>query len=120
MGKQSRLEQEAIEKREDLLLMNDYQSNDEYNEDHKNAKSDGDIKGKGTGVAPFAYLLPDRNAPKTIGKTTVNTSSGGSGLDIQQRETLLNINLYSPINSYGPDSVDTSIIVGKGQYTFIK
>lgn len=121
MGKQTRLEQEGIQKREELLLMNDYQATDnEYNENHKDAKSDGDLRGKGTGAAPFAYLLPDRNAPKTIGKITVNTNSGGSGLDVQQRETLLNINLYGPMNSYGPDSVDTSSNVEKGQYTFVK
>ena len=48
------------------------------------------------------------------------TNDGGGALDIAQRETLQNINIYSELNQYGPNSVDTSKNVADGQYVVIK
>lgn len=121
MAKQSRLEKEALDIRPELELMNSYQKNiNEYSEDHKNAKSDGDVKGKGVGAAAEPYLLPNENASKTAYKPTLRTDSGGGALDIAQRDHLININIYSETNAYGENSVDTSKNIADGQYVVIR
>ena len=121
MAKQSRLEQEGFIKRPELEMMNDYQKGDqttEYNSGHKDAISDGDIKGKGVGVTPNPYLVPNRNASKTSYTPTMRTDAGGGALDINKREELLNVNLYNEDSEYGPESVDTSKNIEAGQYFF--
>ena len=121
MGKQSRLEKEAFIKRPELEMMNTYQDEfNEYSENHKNAKSDGDVKGKGVGTASNPYLLPNENESKTSYKPTLITDQGGGAIDIQQRALLEGINIYGPDNQYGPNSVDTSANVADGQYVVIK
>lgn len=115
--KQTRLEREAIESREELLVKNDYQRGDnEYSENHPDAKSDGDPLGKGVGTAATPYLLPNEKASKTSYTPTIRTDDGGGGLDVAQRNLLKGINIYSALNAYGPDSVDTSKNVADGQY----
>lgn len=115
--KQTRLEREAINTREDLLVKNDYQRGDnEYSENHKDAKSDGDPLGKGVGTAATPYLLPNEKASKTSYTPTIRTDDGGGGLDVAQRNYLKEINTYSQLNAYGVDSVDTSKNVAEGQY----
>lgn len=120
MAKQSRLEKEAFIKRPELEMMNTYQETNEYSSEHKNAISDGDVKGKGVGGAAHPYLLPNENESKHTYKPTIVTNDGGGALDIAQRETLQNINIYSELNQYGPNSVDTSKNVADGQYVVIK
>ena len=48
MAVQTPLEIKGFEKREDLIVRNDYTKNEEYNETHRDAISDGDPQGKGT------------------------------------------------------------------------
>ena len=121
MAKQSRLEKEGFIKRPELELMNTYQDDvNEYSSEHKNAKSDGDVKGKGVGVASNPYLLPDENGSKTSYKPTLRTDDGGGAVDIAQRELLENINIYDPTNEYGTNSVDTSKNIADGQYVVIR
>jgi hypothetical protein len=125
MAKQQRLEQEAIPHREELLLKNDYQAGAlEYNESHKDALSDGDPLGKGTGEAMGVAPLPGSVLDKGISRRNVNTSNGGGQYDIEGRPEvgksgrveLMAMNLYSEHDSYGVDSVDTSANRAKGQY----
>lgn len=104
MGKQSRLEQEAIEKRKELEVKIKYNSEEQYTEESS-------VKGTGTTSNP--YLVPDRNGSKTTYKPTVNTMSGGSEVDKDKRLGLEVINLYGPTNEYGENSIDTS--ANKGQ-----
>ena len=121
MAQQSRLEKEGIQKRSSLELMNDYMKGDqstEYSANHKDAQSDGDAKGKGVGSTPNPYLVPNANASKTSYTPTVRTDAGGSSVDINKRNELLNINIYSKDTEYGPNSVDTSQNIANGQYFF--
>lgn len=122
MAKQSRLEKEAFIKRPELEMMNTYQDDiNEYSSEHKNAISDGDVKGKGVGSASYVYLTPDGTLPKTgHSRQTLRTDAGGGSVDIAQREYLQNINIYDKENQYGPNSVDTSKNVADGQYVVIK
>lgn len=128
MAKQQRLEQEAIQHREELLIRNDYQEDvNEYNEQSKDALSDGDPLGKGTGEAMGVAPVPGYLKDKGISYRNINTKNGGGQYDIKGRpevgksgrEELMIMNLYNEGNSYGPDSVDTSVNRAKGQY-FVK
>lgn len=115
MAKQSRLEQEAFDWRENAVK-NDYQRDiNEYSGDHPDALSDGDEKGKGSGDGGMTYLIPDATKSKTQIKPTVTTDRGGSSVDIKQRETLQNINIYNKENAYGVDSIDTTANILAGQ-----
>ena len=122
MAKQSRLESEAIDKRHELEVISDYQKNtNEYNEQHKDALSNGDPQGKGTGVS-MGYSVPGQTTNKGINYTNIATNSGGGLYDIEGRNGiggrryLETINMYNAENSYGVDSVDTSKNVAEGQF----
>lgn len=122
MANQSRLEEEGLKLRHDAIVKNDYQrgdQNSEYSEIHKDAKSDGDVKGKGVGTAANPFLVPNRNGSKTSYKNTLITDDGGSIVDKTQRNYLESINLYNETREYGPQSVDTSANVADGQYVVI-
>lgn len=92
---QSKLEEIGIRERKDLLPFNFYQTvNNEYSSTHKNARSDGDNKGKGTGL----YL---------------DTFNGGSDADINGspnypgsgRNGQLSFNEFNVSNPYkAPDT----------------
>ena len=122
MAKQSYLEQEAITKREEILVRNDYGQEVEYNTLHTNALSNGDPQGKGTGNGGHLFSVPNRNKPKTIDYTNFNTFNGGGRYDIEGRngiggrEFLQNISIYNANNEYGKNSIDTS--ANNGQVRF--
>lgn len=117
MAKQSRLEKEAISFRNDTLILNDYmKDNNEYSENHDDAKWTGDEKGKGVGVSATPYLIPDERGSKTSFTPTLMTSDGGNLTDHNTRKALEIINLYGKDNQYGENSVDTSANVAQGQY----
>lgn len=105
MGKQSRLEKEAIEKREELEVKT------KYNKDHEYSEDNGE---KSSGTAADPYLIPNSNSSKTIYKPTVRTNDGGNDVDKDKRKDLQIINIYNKDNEYGPDSIDTS--ANDGQY----
>ena len=122
MGKQSRLESEAIDKRHELEVISDYQKNtNEYSEQHQDALSNGDPQGKGTGVS-MGYSVPGQTTNKGINYSNIATNSGGGLYDIEGRNGiggrryLETINMYNAENSYGVDSVDTSKNVAEGQF----
>lgn len=122
MAKQSYLEQEAITKREEILVRNDYGEEVEYNTLHTNALSNGDPQGKGTGNGGHLFSVPNRSKPKTIDYTNFNTFNGGGRYDIEGRngiggrEFLQNISIYNANNEYGKNSIDTS--ANNGQVRF--
>ena len=129
---QSRLEEEAIIKRKELLLHLNYDKENEYSDNHPDALATGDPQGKGVGSAnsSYSYLLPDRKGSKTSYRNTITTNvEAGGQYDIEGvkglngafqgnsgRNFLMTINLYSNVEEYGPDSVDTTQNVLDGQY----
>jgi hypothetical protein len=123
MARQSRLEQEAITSRNNLLVKNDYQKGEdtEYSVNHKDALSDGDVKGKGTGMPMGIAQLPGASGSKGINYSVINTQAGGGKYDIEGRDgkggrkSLTLSNLYGPTNPYGAESLDTSANVKEGQ-----
>ena len=108
----SRLEELADQYRVDNIKGNTYQKDKEYGATHKNAKGDGDPKGKGTGE----YL---------------DTYNGGSDVDINGngvdsktgRNALLGINESkndnpNGVKGYGPDKpYTTPDLEGEDQFT---
>jgi len=140
MSEQSRLENIGITKREELVIKNDYADETvgrEYNENHEDAKSDGDPQGKGTGVSMgFAVAKPEdfsvskdgvRTQKMSYGNLITHESEsqtvGGSydrngrgGLKYSGRLQLQGMNKYNPENEYGVNSVDTTANLLLGQY----
>ena len=120
MGKQSPLEIKGFEKREDLIVRNDYTKNDEYNETHRDAISDGDPQGKGTGHGGHTHWLP--NCRGTIGMfnysnfDTAISSGAGNDCDNMAREKSLSRSLYNGNYEYSLRIVDTSLNVREGQF----
>ena len=125
MAKQQRLEIEALEMRKKLVQENDYQkgADHEYSSDHKDALSDGDPLGKGTGVPLGVASRPGEDPSKGISYRNMDTKHGGGKYDIEGRpevgksgrEQLMVMNLYNEASAYGVDSVDTSANVAEGQ-----
>lgn len=123
MAKQSRLEQEALDKRNELRVISDYSQTNEYSESHKDALSDGDPLGKGTGVPLGMASQPGATNNKSISYSNMDTENAGGQYDIEGRngvggrKYLSLINLYNKNSQYGVDSVDTSQNVADGQIT---
>lgn len=137
MAEQSRLEQEGILKRDELQHKNKYfndvanDSKEEYDYRHRDAISDGDKLGKGTGQS-LGFTIPNKNASKTeisrsnfiTTEESSPTKSVGGKYDIygygalegkSGRRYLEGINLYGPSNEYGSLSVDTTKNIEDGQ-----
>ena len=121
MAEQTCLEKKGIERRNDLIVRNDYNKNDEYSEIHKDAISDGDPLGKGTGHGGHTHSTPDCNKPSSIDYSNFDTANGGGSYDINGRNGvggrnfLMNISVYNESHQYGADLIDTSINVADGQ-----
>lgn len=122
-SKQSNLERKGIEERHNEIVRSDYNQNDGYSETHKNALSDGDVKGKGTNSGGHQHYVPDYSKPSTLfNYSNLDTTAGGGKYDIEGRngfggrDRLLTINIYNKDNAYGPNSVDTSANINEGQY----
>lgn len=124
MGKQTCLEKNAIEKRQEELVRNDYSKVDEYNSNHPDALSNGDPMGKGSGNGGHLHSVPNCNLPKTMyDYSSIDTRSPNIGgqYDIEGRNGIggrifvQNINLYNEENEYGINSVDTTLNIQDGQ-----
>lgn len=122
-SKQSYLEIKGIEERHNEIVRSEYGVNDAYSETHENAISDGDVKGKGTNNGGHQHYIPDYTKPSTlINYSNFDTTKGGGKYDIEGRngfggrDRLVQINIYSKDNSYGPNSVDTTNNINEGQY----
>lgn len=116
---QSYLEMQGIEARNEQTQRSDYNREEEYNEFHPDALSDGDGKGKGTGdFGGHGHSVPDMTKDKhEMYYGNFNTSRGGNNCDVAARRTMLGRSLYSSDRQYGIDIVpDTSLNVADGQY----
>lgn len=131
MGKQAPLEIKGFEKRDDLIVRNDYTKNDEYNATHKDAISDGDPQGKGTGHGGHTHVIPDHNLAMNTADhvwyskynySQLDTENGGGQYDIEGRNGIggrnwiKSISKFTEEEQYGLDYVDTSLNVADGQY----
>lgn len=118
---QTCLEKTGIEKRAEALVRNDYNRTDEYSVLHKDALSDGDPLGKGTGHGGHTHSVPDCSKPSSISYSNFDTENGGGKYDIEGRNGvggrnfLQTINKYGPNNEYGANLIDTSANVADGQ-----
>lgn len=118
---QTCLEKKGIEARNETLVRNDYSKVDEYSAKHKNALSDGDVKGKGSGHGGHTHSIPDCTKPSAIDYSNIDTEHGGGKYDIEGRNGvggrnfLKNISIYNETFEYGPNLVDTAANVADGQ-----
>lgn len=120
---QSCLEKRGIEERHEEIVRSDYNIEDQYSSTHKDAISDGDAQGKGTGHGGHTHWLPDCNKPKTtIDYSNFDTFNGGGEYDINGRNGIsgrkraMNTSMYNQENEYGPNLVDTEINFQEGQF----
>lgn len=120
---QSCLEKKAIEERHNEIVRSDYNIENQYSSTHKDAISDGDAQGKGTGHGGHTHYLPDCNKPSTtIDYSNFDTSNGGGLYDIEGRNDVggrkkaIASSLYNSENQYSANIVNTEINVRDGQY----
>jgi hypothetical protein len=120
---QSCLEKRGIEERNTEIVRSDYNIEDQYSSTHKDALSDGDAQGKGTGHGGHTHYLPDCDKPTTtIDYSNFDTFNGGGLYDIEGRNDIggrtkaMASSLYNQDYEYGANLVDTSLNVNEGQY----
>ena len=122
---QTCLEKRGMEERHQEITRSDYNIEDQYGPTHKDAISDGDAQGKGTGHGGHTHFLPDCTKPTTtINYSNFDSENGGGYYDIEGRNGIsgrkraLATSLYNKETEYGPKLVDTSKNVADGQYYF--
>lgn len=122
---QTCLEKRGMEERHQEITRSDYNIEDQYGPTHKDAISDGDAQGKGTGHGGHTHFLPDCTKPTTmINYSNFDSENGGGYYDIEGRNGIsgrkraMAISLYNKEIQYGPTIVDTSANVADGQYYF--
>lgn len=120
---QSCLEVRGIEERQEEITRNDYNVEDQYGPTHKDAISDGDPLGKGTGHGGHTFFLPDcTKGPSTIDYSNFDTEHGGGQYDIEGRNGIggrnrvTTYNLYNKENQYGANLVKTAENIAQGQF----
>lgn len=121
---QSCLEKKGIEERKEETLRSDYNANNVYSAEHKDAQSDGDAQGKGTNHGGHGHWLPDCSKPTgMIDYSNFDTENGGGLYDIEGRngiggrERALANSLYQKGNyEYSSNLVNTEKNVAEGQY----
>ena len=123
---QTCLENRGIECREEQIVRNDYNKENEYSAIHPDAISDGDNRGKGSGHGGHTVTgLPDCNKPKGFfdysNFDTSPFSNIGDSYDINGRaghpgrNEMVARSLYGPQNPYGSQLIDTAVNVAAGQ-----
>ena len=124
MAKQTCLEKVGIEKRHDTIVKNDYNIEDQYSQLHKDALSDGDPLGKGSGHGGHTHYVPDCNKPSSMmdySNFDTESSNIGGSYDINGRNGvggrnfLKTISIYNEENQYGPNLIDTTANGQDGQ-----
>ncbi len=120
---QTCLEKRGMEERHQEITRSDYNKTNEYGPTHKDAMSDGDPQGKGTGHGGHTAFLPDCSKPTTtIDYSNFDTTNGGGLYDLKGRngiggrERALNSSLYNKENPYGAYLIDTTRNQEDGQY----
>ena len=124
MAKQTCLEKVGIEKRHDTIVKNDYNIEDQYSQLHKDALSDGDTLGKGSGHGGHTHYVPDCNKPSSMmdySNFDTESSNIGGSYDINGRNGVVGrnflktISIYNEENQYGPNLIDTTANEQDGQ-----
>ena len=122
---QTCLEKRGMEERHQEITRSDYNIEDQYGPTHKDAISDGDAQGKGTGHGGHTHFLPDCTKPTNmINYSNFDSENGGGYYDIEGRNGIsgrkraMATSLYNKDIEYGPKLVDTSANVADGQYYF--
>ena len=122
---QTCLEKRGMEERHQEITRSDYNIEDQYGPTHKDAISDGDAQGKGTGHGGHTHFLPDCTKPTNmINYSNFDSENGGGYYDIEGRNGIsgrkraMATSLYNKEIQYGPTLVDTSANVADGQYYF--
>lgn len=117
---QSCLEKQSISERNEEIVRNDYNKEDQYSVTHKDALADGDSQGKGTGSAGHGHYLPNCNGPiGMIDYSNFVTSpdcGAGNNDDNEARNKAMTRSLYNPGNAYTITSVVTDANRQDGQY----
>ena len=116
------LETRGMEERHVEIARSDYNREDQYGPTHKDALSDGDAKGKGTGHGGHTAWLPDCTLPTTyINYSNFDTENGGDIYDIEGRNDIggrkraMASSMYNKENPYGASLVDTTASRNDGQ-----
>ena len=118
---QTYLEKQGIDSRNELSVRNDYNKSDEYSAIHKDALSNGDIRGKGTGHGGHTHTIPSQEKPRAIDYSTFNAGNAGNVYDIEGRngiggrKFLQTISKYNEEMEYGAHMIDTSANTADGQ-----
>lgn len=120
---QTCLEARGIEERDAEIVKNDYIQGDrttEYSASHKDAISDGDVKGKGTNHGGHTHFLPScEKSTHEMNYSNFDTTHGGDAYDINGRNGIggrnfcLNAKMYTKENQYGKHLVETAQNVGQ-------
>lgn len=120
---QSCLEKRGIEERQVEIVRSDYNIEDQYSATHKDALSDGDVQGKGTGSGGHTHYLPDCNKPTgMIDYSNFDTKNGGNCFDINGRNDIggrlkaMAISMYNYENPYSASLIETDQNRSQGQY----
>ena len=120
---QTCLEKRGMDERHNEITRSDYNIENQYGPTHKDALSDGDVQGKGTGHGGHTHYLPDCTKPTTrITYSNFDTENGGGSYDIKGRngisgrERAMATSMYNKENQYGPNLIDTSANINDGQY----
>ena len=120
---QSCLEKRGMEERHEEIVRSDYNIEDQYSSTHKDALSDGDAQGKGTGHGGHTHWLPDCTKPTTtIDYSNFDTFNGGGEYDIEGRNGIggrkraMASSMYNNAYQYGPNLVDTDLNFQDGQF----
>ena len=120
---QTCLEKRGIEERGNEINRSDYNELRPYGPTHKDAISDGDPQGKGTGHGGHTSWWPDCTKPTNmIDYSNFDTFNGGGLYDIEGRNDIggrkksMANSMYSPVQPYGADLVNTSENIAQGQY----
>lgn len=116
------LEKRGMEERHREIRLSDYNIDDQYNSTHKDALSDGDPQGKGTGHGGHTHWLPDCTLPTSyINYSNFDTENGGGEYDIHGRndvggrEKALASSMYNKEMPYGLSLINTQASVNDGQ-----
>jgi hypothetical protein len=123
---QTCLEKRGIDERNAEIVRSDYNKDNEYSATHKDALSDGDPQGKGSGHGGHSHWLPDCTKPTTLfNYSNFDTSPDmqiGGLYDIEGRNGIsgrkraMSSSLYNDKNQYGAHLIDTSLNRNDGQY----
>lgn len=115
---QSYLEEEAIAARHEQMGRSDYNPNNEYSAQHKDALATGDERGKGTGdFGGHGFIVPDMSKPRNQRSGMFNTENAGNDCDHSARKIMTERSIYGPGREYGVEYVvNTSANRAEGQY----